>query len=41
MAQPDEMRYFMHSYEMLYSKEIASEMRRIKCCEARYTFLPR
>ena len=29
MAQPDEMRYTMHSYEKLYSKEIASEMRRI------------
>ena len=41
MAQPDEMRYFMLSYEKLYSKGIASEMRRIKCGKARYTLLPR
>ena len=41
MAQPDEMRYFMQSYKALYSKEIASEMRRLKCAKARYTILPR
>ena len=41
MAQPDEMRYIMHSYEKLSRKEIASEMRRIKCGKARYTILPR
>ena len=41
MAQPDEMRYTRHSYEKLCSKEIASEMRRIKCGKALYTILPR
>ena len=41
MAQPYEMRYFMQSYKKLYSTEIASEMRRIKCGKARYTILPR
>ncbi|MEC7078898.1 MAG: hypothetical protein VXX10_01205 [Pseudomonadota bacterium] len=41
MAQPDEMRYFMQSHKKLYSKEIASEMRRVKCCKARYTILLR
>ena len=41
MAQPDEMRYFMQGYKKLYSKEIASGMRRVKCAKARYTILPR
>ena len=41
MAKPDVMRYFMQSYEKLYSKKIASEMRRIKCGKSRYTLLPR
>ena len=41
MAQPDEMRYFMQSHKKLYSKEIASEMRRVKCGKARYTILLR
>ena len=39
MAQPDEMRYFMQSHKKLYSREIASEMLRVKCGKARYTIL--